>query len=738
MHFAISRRILLLAFILFFGGEAFLYAEEAKKLPIIINGDNVEYAADSRSVVASGKVEVIYKDSKLTCNKLTVNMDTKDAVAEGNARLDDKDGGVIEGEKLIYNFQNKTGTIVNANFRVNPYFGKAKKVEKVSESEYAVKNGYFTTCSFDHPHYRFTAKKIKLFPGDKIQSQGSTLYLGAVPLVYLPRLNYSMREALMHMQAEAGKSKDWGAYLLTNWRYNLTENVNARVYLDYRSKLGLAGGFNLNYKSPVGKGDYKFYYTNEKPDKVPTGEPSEYQRYFMRLRHKWNIDERTNFTAEFLKITDERRKYDLNRSFLRDYFFREYEKDSEPLSYALFHHAFNFSSIDILLQKRTNHWFDQLDKMPEVNYNLPSMQVGETPLYFENSSQVGNYNKKQSTTSPIIPEVSVTRLDTTNRVSLPMKVSIFRLSPFVSSRQTFYDTTPRGESGVVRTIFYSGIDASTKFYRMYNAKTNFLGMDINGLRHIITPSVAYLYTHTPTIPGYNLRQIDTVDSISRGNTATLMLVNKLQTKRKGVSVDLVDFQISTDYVIKPKSGQNTDAYGNIFYENDILRNTGSRLHSDYSDILFKLKVIPYSWLRMESEATYEHSDRDNANFNTFSLANYDLIFDIDKDKSFSIGQRYERKGKNEVTTGFHWKFSPKWKFSVYERYNFKKTSSLKNGMQEQEYTLTRDLHCWEMDLTFNTKQGQGSGIYFTFRLKAFPGSEFGFNQTVSESKSGAQ
>ncbi len=182
MYFGIIRRIFLCACILVSLGVSSLCAEEGRKLPIVINGDNVEYSADSRSVVASGKVEVIYKDSKLTCNKLTVNMDTKDAVAEGNARLVDKNG-VIEGEKLIYNFQNKSGTIINADFRVNPYFGKAKKIEKVNENEYAVKNGYFTTCTLDHPHYRITSKKISLFPQDKIQSEGSTFYLGSVPLI---------------------------------------------------------------------------------------------------------------------------------------------------------------------------------------------------------------------------------------------------------------------------------------------------------------------------------------------------------------------------------------------------------------------------------------------------------------------------------------------------------------------------------------------------------------------------
>jgi hypothetical protein len=73
---------------------------------------------------------------------------------------------------------------------------------------------------------------------------------------------------------------------------------------------------------------------------------------------------------------------------------------------------------------------------------------------------------------------------------------------------------------------------------------------------VITPSVAYQYTHVPTIPISNIKQIDDVDSIHRGNTATLSLSNKLQTKRKGASVDFVDLLVTTDYVIDPKTGDN--------------------------------------------------------------------------------------------------------------------------------------------------------------------------------------
>ncbi|MBU4251444.1 MAG: LPS assembly protein LptD [Candidatus Omnitrophica bacterium] len=742
-----DKKVVLSIILGFVFGVSLVFAESNKESPMIINGDNVEYSADSKEVVATGNIEVTYKGTKLTCNRLKVNMQTKEGLAEGNARIQDAKG-VVTGEKIIYDFANKTGIIYDADFRANPYFGKAKIVEKVSDSEFIAKRGYFTTCSLDQAHYRFAVKKLNMFPGDKTQAKQATLYLGAVPLLYLPQFNYSMKDPIMHAQVEPGTRKDWGPYLLSAWRYNLTENIDGRLLLDYRNKLGWAEGFYSNYRTPgAGKGEFKFYYTNEKPAGQPTGAPTGFQRYFMRWRHKWNIDPRTNLTAEFFKITDQRRKKDtIARSFLQEYFFREYERDAQPLSYALFHHAFNYSSLDVLLQMRTNRWFDQIEKKPEINYNLPSLQLGESPFYFENISQLGNYNKKKvvaepdpllsATYSQDRDNVTVTRLDTKNTISLPTKIAFIQFKPFVSSRQTFYDQGANDQTGIVRTIFYSGADLSTKFYRIYNAKTNLLGLNLDGLRHIITPSIGYLYTHVPTIPVSNLRQIDSVDAITRGNTAALSLSNKLQTKRNGQSVDFVDFLITTEYVLDPKSGAN---------QNSILTNTGNKLESQLSDVLFKLKILPYSWMRFEGDATYEHSNHDDINnngnlfrnYNRFSLASYDFNFDLGKERSFSIGQRYERKGKNEVTASFTCRLSPKWKFGIYQRYNFKKTDSLERGSQEQEYTLTRDLHCWDLDITLNKKEVSGTTIFFTFRLKAFPENEFGFDQSMTKKKSGA-
>ena len=683
--------------------------------PIVVNGDQVEYSTDEKEVSASGDVEVDYKDSKLTCQKIILNTQTKEGEASGNVRLEDK-RGIIRGSKVSYNFLNKTGVISDAEFMSSPYFGKATRLEKLSDAEFIALNSYATTCSFDHPHYRMQTKKIDFFPGDRLMGEEAAVFIGNIPILYLPQFSRSFQDPLMHIQVQPGSRKDWGPYLLNTWRTDLTDILSGRVYLDYRNKLGLAEGFGLNLNSPnFGKADFKFYYTDEKPKKLAAGVPSEYERYLVRLRYKWDIDENTNLISEFYKIRDEKRKVlDPTTNILKDYFYREYEKESQPLSYALFHHAFPNSTFDFLAQKRTNRWYDQLDKLPEARYLLPSFKIAETPLYFESSSTAANFDKK-ATTAPVTPdEENVARFDTTNKVLLPLNVAFLKLTPFVAGRLTVYDKGADGSSLPIRNIFYGGASLSTKLYRIYNINSRFLGMEINGLRHIITPTIDYSYNHKPSKRSSKLKQIDDVDSIEASNVAEFGLSNKLQTKRNGQSVDLLDFRVSSAYEFKPRITDDQKRGGSL------------------GDLFFKLKILPYSWMRFEGDAIYSNK------YDYFSDANFDFNFNLGKDRWFGVGERYQRSGGNQITSSLNWRLNPKWRFSVYNRYELGHDTNLVKGLAEQEYTISRDMHCWEMDITFNRKKDEGSTIWLIFRLKAFPEMEFGLNQSYHKPESGSQ
>lgn len=696
-------------------------AEGAKKLeePIVVNGDIVEYGAESQEVSATGNVEVIYKGSKLTCDKLVVNTQTKEGRAEGNARLDDENG-VIVGDKILYNFQTKSGTIIDAGFRANPYFGKAQEVNKVSENEFVARSGFASTCSYDNPHYRIQSREIRVFPGDKIQTRHNVFKIGGVPIFYLPWYNHSLKDPLMHVQVMPGKRKEWGGYVLTAWRYNLTDYMDGRIYLDYRQKLGFAEGFGMNYNTRVaGKGDLKFYYTEEHPDDLPASMPQDYERYLVRLRHKWEIDPRTLLTAELYKVGDDRRKYDSLANFLKTYFYREFEKDSQPQSYVLLNHRFSYSSLDVLFLKRVNHWFDYVEKAPEIKYTMPNIRMGPTPFYFESQTMAASYNRKGTQVEPSTDEIDVSRFDTYNKISLPFKLAFLTVTPYVADRFTLYDKEVEGNSLPDRTVFYSGASINTKFYRIYNASSNFLGMDINGLRHIITPAVNYSYTHEPTVFWEKLKQIDSIDAITRGNVINLELANKLQTKRGNNSVDLLNCIFKTSYANQPKYGEKRG--------------------SSFSDFLVDLELMPYSWLRIDADATFKHSgSRADAGYNRFANVNYDVNFMFGKERSLGVGQRYERSGSNEITGSLLWRLNPKWKVKIYERYNLRPTSELSGGLREQEYTISRDLHCWEMDVTYNIRKEEGHTLWCIFRLKAFPELEFGFDQSYNKPTSGAQ
>jgi hypothetical protein len=526
----------------------------------------------------------------------------------------------------------------------------------------------------------------------------------------------------MHIQLMPGKRKDWGPYMLSTYRYDLTDYIHTSIYADYRSNYGVSEGLGINYAPEgFGKGDFKFYYTQERDHTLPkaNNNPRKFQRYFIRNRYKWDIDQQTNLISEYYRIVDSKRfvpAYNTTYNILKDYFPREYEKDTQPLSYISLHRGFSYASLDTLIQKRTNRWYSMTEKLPEVTYSMASLQLGETPVYISNNTVFSSLNQKTAVPSLSTSDVYLTRLDTTNKLSLPAKICIFSFTPFVSNQEVFDDKRLNGSSSwhAPQSVFSTGADLSTKFYRFFNLNSPFF--NVNGLRHIITPGAAYVYQHDPTVPSSKLKS-SAADPVS--NSAALSLANKLQTKRKGQKVDLANLLIENTYNFK--TGASNKAKGYL------------------SDFIYTLDLWPYSWVTMHTKATYKHSgSRQDANYNRFSQVDNDINFSFGEERSFGFGQRYLRKGSNQQTYSFNYRLNPKWRFSLYQRYETGHDTNLKKGLREQEYTVWRDLHCWTIETVYNVTRDKGNSIMLIFRLKAFPEVGFNFNQSYHAPKPGSQ
>ncbi len=680
-------------------------AEERKQM--IVNGDKVEFFTEQKKITAEGNVVIVYQDAKLTCDKVVVYSDTNDAVAEGNVRLYSAKGN-LEGEKLVYNFTRKTGIITGAKLQslAPPFYGAAKNIEKFSDQHLGFKKGFITTCDLAKPHYRLTTRRIEIFPGEKIIANDVRFVIGKATLFYLPRFTQVLNDKRPSVTVMPGYDKKWGFYLLQAWRYYFNENSKGLLHLDYREKKDFAWGIDYSYKTPkTGEGLIRTYYMNERSIEakrtfLPRISPTiEKERFKAEWRHKWQINENTNAIWQYYKLKDAK--------FIKDYFEREYEKDEQPKSFLLLTHTFPWASLNFDVEKRVNHFFATTEKLPEIKLDVFNQKIGDTRFYFGNQTSYATLAQKTAQPAATDPKGKQTeRVDTYNEFSRQQKIAFIETRPYVAMRQTYFsrgnDTT--ADTDIIRGIFYTGIDLSTKFYRVFDTETNFWNLNISKLRHIITPTASYNYIHEPTVNASKLFPFDSIDAINRQNQVNLALENKLQTKREGASVDLLRFILSTDYLFKHDP-------------------EGSRFDHITSD----LEIKPYNWMTFSGDSSYDTRTE------TLQTVNFDIFADGGDNWYVGFGRRFQRKSSNEVTGEFAYRINPKWKFRVYERFD-----SRKGNFTEQEYTIIRDLHCWEMEINYNTTPGLGNSIWLIFRIKAFPKMGLEFQNAFHQRKFGSQ
>lgn len=661
-----------------------------------INGDEVEYSLDGELVIVQGDVVIVYGENTLYADQAELSRSTNVVYATGNVRLVSP-YGEIAGEKMTYNFETEKGDLNGATFYSHPYFGGGRYAAKVDSNKFVVKDGYFTTSDFDKPEYRLTSNKIEIYPGDKLVARHVRLMLGNIPIFYLPKYTQDLTDREPRFSFAVGSTSEWGDFLLTKYKIPITDNIEAALHADYRVRRGFASGLDVDYNTQdFGQGVVRTYYTHERlrdPKHLWSHEwdepTTERERYKAEWRHKWRIDPRTQFIAQYYKLSD--------ADFLKDFFEKEFKRSSNPDTFFLLTRGLDLGTLSLRVDKRVNRFVGDVERLPELAYNLSSTEIADSGLFLSHQSSFSKLVKKFA--SPSERRFKTYRFYTDNQLDYPMKIGFIEFKPFIGTEQTYYSRTARvDEEDQIRGLFKTGITGSTKFYRIYNVHFDKFGFDINRLRHVITPSITYDYTSGPTIPNSELNSYDTIDSRTQQHKIVYSIENKFQTKRDEQSVDLLRSIISLDYLLKEHPGK-----------------TGfNKLNAD-------LEIRPTEWLDLYFDATYDtRNDRIND-------ANVDVYIHDEDQWRFGFSNRYARNADNILTTNFSWKINPKWKMDVYERVD------IENGDHEEfDFIITRDLHSWELDFQYNTRRKQGVEVLFVFRLKAFPDISFGGGNTFNE------
>jgi hypothetical protein len=270
-------------------------------------------------------------------------------------------------------------------------------------------------------------------------------------------------------------------------------------------------------------------------------------------------------------------------------------------------------------------------------------------------------------------------------------------------------------------------------------KSDIFGLGIDGLRHVISPTVKYYYAPRPTVSPTVLAQFDSIDELNFTNVISPSLENKLQTKRivdgKLQTVDLARFMVSDNYNFR----------------------AGEKKKGRLGNFAFSFESKPYNWMRILSTATYNPraSSFKTFTFNIVSDPEYNLdnpdlrgmvYTDITRKKwSWGAGYRWEDEVVSQMEGQLMFNLTPKWKITAYERIDFKRFGTGPDGapkkfinqLAEQEYRISRDLHCWIGEFVYDVSQDHGYTFMVVFRLKAFPEIPFEFQQNYNPPRFGS-
>lgn len=682
-------------------------------------------AYDLRNQTARGTngVFINYNGTVLTADSVSVNKITGEAVADGHVRIQQGDE-IWVGDHIRYNFTNHQMTADQFRAGRSPVFMEGNGLHgqavsnQMAHGTYYATNALITTDDVEKPAFKIRANRIKIIPGEKIQAWDAVLYAGDVPLFYFPYYERNLGAHANNFDFVPGYRSLYGPFILGSYRWYWNDELDGKLHLDYREKRGVGVGPDFNYHlGRWGSGTLSYYYTHDDDASTNFVNAPVYENR-QRLAFSYLAMPYTN-----LEVRSQVR-YQSDAGVVRDFFEGEYRQDPQPNTFIEADKLFQNFSLDVLTQPRVNDFYETVERLPDVRLTGFQQQLWNLPFYYDSESSVGYYRRLFAETNSFMStsnNYEAGRADTYHQITLP--VTLFgwlNLTPRVGGRFTYY-TEAGGPAGtteeIYRKVFNTGAEVSFKASKLWpEVKSAFL--DLDGLRHIIEPSVNYVFVPKPNatpnqipqfdyeLPSLRLLPIDfpeynSIDSIDSENVVRFGLRNQLQTKRDGQVQDLLDWQLYADWRLKPRLDQRT--YGDL-----------------YSD----LTLSPRTWVRLDSQTRFDLNTRNwRMLLHTLTLQPSDVW-------SWTLGHFYLRddfrnvptalgQGDDVFTSALFFRLSENWSTRAVHHFDVRS-----GRLQEQYYSIYRDLRSWTAALTAGVRDnGIGPKDYsigFTFSFKASP------------------
>ena len=700
-------------------------------LPLKIEGEKVDYLIKDGLVVAIDKAAVEYKDIKIFADRIEMNVDKEDIKATGNVSYV-KGKNTILAKYLFYNLKNEKGYITNiSEGYFPPWHWKGEKIEILSEDEFILSRGSFTTCSEDPPHYHLSCSSATLDMDDKATAKNVLFYVGGIPIFYFPYYYTYMKHVPYGLVNWMGSSEEKGFMDLAHYNWYINDDLRGRVYLDYEKNLGWGEGFDVDLKTENGENYIYGYYMHENEnfydqDNINrfggTDEGNEkYTRWkgVFKHRQEWANDWTSMMKIE--RFSDE--------NFNKDFYFEERNKGfsifsltRNPENYLAFEQIKpNYNAV-IYANSALNDFENIIERKPSVSFSTREQKIEGLPLFYKIDTNYSNLDYAFSEDEKIKTDSEFQRWDLSGKISSPNKISNWLVSePYLTLEGTQYSKSLEGDE-VFRTTESVGWNFRTKLVK-----------DYGDVQHIFQPQIGYYYRPEPSIPRDHSIELDPIDRINSQNGFFVEFVNRLKVPQRGAEEYLPPEELNNSY------DKNTEAQKDMLastirpYEKVYREPFNLRVFSNYSmkehqwdNVFVENTFIPITGLSLVSDATYTPQTKQVRIINsTLGISKWEKV-------GGSLGASYYRDEDLYQGNGSIWFNLPyNMLIQLATTYDINNEFVRSNGVY-----IRKNLHCWTTELQFNryrnTRDEQfTSEVFLTFSINDLSGFKLPFSRTIT-------
>lgn len=225
---------------------------KAPQAPVVFEGDDISFDEVTGEVYAKGNVKITQNTARLTADDMRGNTQTQEIWIDGRAHITQQDGPKLNlnGDGTYYRYQAREGTMEQISGKADEQYIKGEKLEFYPD-EIIIYNGTATKCPAKKPDYHMSARKIEIWPNNKMIAYDAKFWIRDKVIYSISRYETEIGENKKDKAfPSVGYNSDDGFYIKQRLEYPLSNSLYAFTDLGYYSKRDFKNDYGMTYRQP--------------------------------------------------------------------------------------------------------------------------------------------------------------------------------------------------------------------------------------------------------------------------------------------------------------------------------------------------------------------------------------------------------------------------------------------------------------------------------------------------------